>query len=338
MIRINKKSSSMSTQPKNCNVHCSVIVPVFNDDQKIGVCIESVLFGSFQEFELIIVDDGSTDNTRTVLKKYNYDPRVKVVSLDENVGPSHARNVGIRKSQGDILVFTDSDCIVTDRWLESFVKIAKVEKVSIGKCVSYDHRKWAMETHKQYSSWVKNNTQGTYSRVLDTKNCMISKDVFEDIGFFDENLRTSEDTDLAIRIQKAGYKIYYCQDANISHDDPKSFKAHCFWAIKRSASHRHVATKHNKKSPMHINHGKKIFYAIILGLFGSIAVVYGQSWGIGIMLAAVFVLMLAFSSVLKNFVKFAFGMQSWMSFLFQFARDIGFKIGFVQELLFRRVW
>lgn len=90
----------------------SVIVPVYNVEKYINECIESILAQTFADFELILVDDGSTDNSGVICDKYaERDPRVKVIHK-ENGGVSSARNIGIKESKGAFITFIDSDDMV----------------------------------------------------------------------------------------------------------------------------------------------------------------------------------------------------------------------------------
>lgn len=107
--------SQQSTSPmKHMNV--SVIVPAFNKGAYIERCIRSILAQTFSDFELIIVDDGSTDDSMAVVQRFS-DTRIKVIE-QENRGPGAARNVGIAASSGDICAFLDAD----DEWLPHYLE------------------------------------------------------------------------------------------------------------------------------------------------------------------------------------------------------------------------
>ena len=98
----------------------SVITPVYNRENYIRECIESVLQQTFSDFEYILVDDCSTDNSLAILREYEKkDKRVKVISLDKNAGPADARNIAIKQAKGRYIAFVDSD----DLWLKDKLKV-----------------------------------------------------------------------------------------------------------------------------------------------------------------------------------------------------------------------
>lgn len=96
----------------------SAIVPVYNTEKLVGRCIDSVVAQTYPEWELILVDDGSTDGSLSVLKEYETkDSRIKVIQ-QENAGPGLARNKGIQNTTGDYIVFIDSDDVIKPNYFE----------------------------------------------------------------------------------------------------------------------------------------------------------------------------------------------------------------------------
>ena len=106
------------------NALVSVVVPTYNRESTIVRSINSILEQTYQNLECIIVDDGSSDHTKDVVSQIE-DSRVRYIKLNQNRGPSVARNVGIRESRGDYIAFNDSD----DLWLPDKLEIqmAKLE-------------------------------------------------------------------------------------------------------------------------------------------------------------------------------------------------------------------
>ncbi|MDD3050798.1 MAG: glycosyltransferase family 2 protein [Candidatus Cloacimonetes bacterium] len=99
----------------------SVIVPCFNAHKTIERAIDSVLNQSYQNFELILIDDKSTDNTLEIVGKYS-DPRIRLIKLNQNSGPSVARNTGWNMAKGDFIAFLDAD----DIWHKNKLEIVKI--------------------------------------------------------------------------------------------------------------------------------------------------------------------------------------------------------------------
>ncbi len=96
----------------------SAIVPVYNTEKLVGRCIDSIIAQTYPNWELILVDDGSTDKSFSVLKEYETkDCRIKVIH-QENAGPGLARNKGIQNASGDYIVFVDSDDVIKTNYFE----------------------------------------------------------------------------------------------------------------------------------------------------------------------------------------------------------------------------
>ena len=106
----------------NNNYLVSVIVPIYNVQDYIGRCIESILRQSFQNLEILLVNDGSIDNSRQICEAYaNKDKRIKIIDK-ENGGLSDARNVGIKAARGDYIVLVDGDDYIKDDYVWILLK------------------------------------------------------------------------------------------------------------------------------------------------------------------------------------------------------------------------
>lgn len=100
----------------------SIIVPVYNVEKYLDECLNSILNQSFKDYEVIVVNDGSTDNSYEILKKYKKNEKINIYTQN-NHGLSYTRNVGVKKAKGDYLVFIDSDDYIEKDYL---LKISKV--------------------------------------------------------------------------------------------------------------------------------------------------------------------------------------------------------------------
>lgn len=125
----------------------SIIVPIYNCEKYIRKCVRSILAQSYENIELILVNDGSIDDSLAVCYEYmESDDRVKVVDK-ENGGPASARNAGIRESQGAYLAFVDSDDYLDEQYIEYLYSMIKKYMADIASCGFANENE---KTHKQY--------------------------------------------------------------------------------------------------------------------------------------------------------------------------------------------
>jgi len=177
----------------------SIIIPTYNRQQFLNEALDSVLSQSFQDFELIVVDDGSTDETATMLDNY----RSRIIYLkQENSGPSAARNAGIKRAGGTYLAFLDAD----DLWLKHKlrtqmdivnanpeIRICYTDEIWIRNGVRVNQKK----LHQKYSGWIFQKCLPLC--IISPSSVLIHRHVFEQVGLFDETLPVCEDYDLWLR-------------------------------------------------------------------------------------------------------------------------------------------
>ncbi len=223
----------MQTRQSFAKKTISVIIPTFNRADLLIEALESVLAQTCRDFELIVVDDGSTDETIDRIREY----RDRLIYLPQrNQGVSAARNHGIRAAHGKWIAFLDSD----DLWLpdklkiqlEFFAanpsaKICQTEEIWIrcGKRVN------PMKKHQKYSGWI--FEQCLALCIVSPSAVMIERDLFNRVGLFDEELPACEDYDLWLRISK-NYPISLIDRPLIykrgGHNDQLSRK---YWGMDR---------------------------------------------------------------------------------------------------------
>lgn len=183
----------------------SVIIPVFNRAETIGTAINSVLQQSNPNFELIIIDDCSTDNITEVITGIN-DPRIKFFQLKENKGTAAARNLGIKNSTGRIISFLDSD----DNYEKNFLKISYNTLIETPSHVGFMWTgvRYHIGSEIKELSWApvqKGNTYLTFLHNLQIgtgAGISIKKEVFDNCGIFNEQLPAAEDTEFFLRISQ----------------------------------------------------------------------------------------------------------------------------------------
>ena len=179
----------------------TVIIPTYNRREFLKDAVDSVLEQTYRDFELIIVDDGSTDSRGDIIKKHR-DSRIRYI-LQENRGVSAARNRGILEAQGKYISFLDSDDLWKRDKLETQIDLVK-EKKDIP--VSYTDEIWIrkgvrvnpMKKHRKYSGWIFEKCLPLC--IISPSSVMIKSEVFDKTGLFDESLPVCEDYDMWLRV------------------------------------------------------------------------------------------------------------------------------------------
>jgi len=183
----------------------SVIIPTYNSRKFIVDAIESVLKQTYQDIEIIICDDGSTDSTGEIVKRYGN--RI-VYRYQNNRGPSAARNMGIIMAKGEYVAFLDADDIwLPEKMSIQLEEIEKSDSIGLVTCPRYilsndgnvelyQPEINGLTKNELLRILVMNNVIGGGSSVLIRKRC------FDELGLFDERLLVSEDTDMWFRICK----------------------------------------------------------------------------------------------------------------------------------------
>jgi glycosyltransferase involved in cell wall biosynthesis len=180
----------------------SIIVPVYNSEKYLPRCIESILAQTFSNFELLLVNDGSSDKSGQICEEYGLnDSRIRVFHL-KNGGVSKARNKGIEMAQGDYLMFSDSDDYVEKHWCISLFdavnKNGNILPVSGMRVINHIHNKKS-EVIKSFSSKLcmdKVNYFETYKQGLSGSLCCkiyIRKIIQKHSIYFDEEVNRGED-------------------------------------------------------------------------------------------------------------------------------------------------
>jgi glycosyltransferase involved in cell wall biosynthesis len=195
----------------------SVVMPAFNSSAYIAKAIESVLEQSYRNFELIIVDDGSTDNTQQIVSGYQ-DNRIKYF-YKENAGASSARNLAVQKSRGTFVVILDSDDMMApDFILRHITEFENHPDTDLVYCddhlIDEDDQPIRVIVRPEYTRrelLIRDLFRCGFP-VVPFRTC-IKREVFDTIGFYDENLRVAEDYDMMRRLLKADKKVHHLKDS-----------------------------------------------------------------------------------------------------------------------------
>lgn len=185
----------------------SVIIPAYNRAHTISIAIQSVLNQSYQDFEIIVVDDASTDGIEKLIKN-GTDPRIKYVSHSKNRGAAAARNTGIKAAQGEYIAFLDSD----DEWSKQKLELQleflnNQAKEVLVTCTGYILN--LLDDGKQKLRDLKHHQDINQSILFDCdispgSTMLVKKRVFNEVGYFDEELKRLEDWDWLLRYRSIG--------------------------------------------------------------------------------------------------------------------------------------
>lgn len=188
-------------------VKISVVIPVFNKGFILKETLNSVLQQTFTNYEIILVNDGSTDNSLEVLSNFE-DSKIKIYS-QENKGASAARNLGIEKSKGEFIAFLDADDYWFPNHLEELVKLSE----QFPNCGSYCSRYQIKNTKNSVKSPVFKNISPNFNGIVEnyfasnypfkiniTLNQMIPKKILIEMNFFTEGITNGQDLELWTKI------------------------------------------------------------------------------------------------------------------------------------------
>ena len=198
----------------------SIIVPALNAEDTIDDCITSLIGQDFHKdkYEIIIIDNGSTDNTLKLLRKYK--GKIKLL-CEPNIGSYYARNRGIRKASGEIILFTDSDCIAKKDWINQIIKNFNGKKIIV---VSGAIKAAKKNTLLREYCDLFCHTQKEYHKIMKaaTSNMAVRKKSIVEIGLFNDKIKSGGDFELCGRMIKKPEQIYFEKNAIIYHQYPKS--------------------------------------------------------------------------------------------------------------------
>ena len=203
----------MTETRKDAYPMVTVGLSTWNSALTIEACVESILNTAYPNKEIIVVDDGSTDDTLQRLAKYP----IRVIH-QQHQGVSAGRNNVLRHARGEIVVYTDSDTIVSNNWLDVIAEA--VQDPSVGAICGWTE----FRTDHRCASWIKSldNRMRFDGRRRETSmvvglNCAFRKKVLEEIGGFNPDWYHAEDTEVSYLIRQRGYRILLVPEALVEH-------------------------------------------------------------------------------------------------------------------------
>lgn len=209
----------------------SVVIPNWNGKELLEDCLQSLFKQSFKEFEVILADNNSTDDSLEYVKKFF--PQVRIIRLNKNFGFARAINEGVRVSDAEYVVFLNNDTSVDKNWLKNLIKCVKnhPEVISVNsKLLNYYDRKkidgagiLINEAGQAKSLGWQDRDEGQYEKEqyifgASGGGSLFKRKEFIRVGLFDESFfMYSEEVDFAFRAQFQGYKSIFCPQAIVYH-------------------------------------------------------------------------------------------------------------------------
>lgn len=233
----------------NENILISIIIPVYNGEKYIADTIKSVIDQTYKNWELIIVDDGSTDNTAKVVEQFS-DYRISYIKKN-NTGVSDTRNVGANLAKGEILCFLDADDVWLPQNLEK--KLSKLTKEQDSILVTSPMYLWDERTDYQNCKIIGKPTFDEWKEFRELRNTSIPssvlmyKNYFLEAGMFDTKISTSADFDLVIRLRELGkftyvnepLLLYRCHPSQM-HNNIALYKHDMIYILKKYKSNSNL--------------------------------------------------------------------------------------------------
>lgn len=198
---------------KRKNALVSVIIPAYNEEGDIEECLKSLEKQTYKNHEVIVIDDGSTDNTINVVKTY---PKVKLLQQNHK-GPGEARNLGAQKAKGEVLVLIDADMVLFPDYVEKLTKPIR-ENETLGTIESIQYN---VHETKMQECWGKVVRTKQLEGINSSTVRAIAKKDFIALGGFDKKYGYADDRTFFL---KYGVRFLILEDVKCYHKTPRTFK------------------------------------------------------------------------------------------------------------------
>lgn len=302
----------------------TVIIPVYNRRSLLKLCINSLLKQKTSfKFEILIIDDCSTDGTRQLAVEFaKKNPKIKTILLKKKYGSAIARNKGIMASNSEVLAFIDSDCIAEKNWLQRLTKnlVRGKENVSMGYSEGFKGNVWQNITQETYLDYQKSICKDGFAVSLNTRNCAVKKEIFDRLGSFRTKL--AGDLDMGWRIYDGGDVIAFVENAVIYHKHMASLLESVL-ANARSASYVAIIMFKNRK--IDVYYFRRVLFGAATPLVLISSFFLPIKWGIAVWIG-ILLIYAAFS--LRGSHKIF-----WNRVLYKLLQAIGQGYGFMVGLM-----
>ena len=314
----------------------SIIIPVYNRSEEVDELLESLSKQTYLDFEVLLIEDGSTEKCNLVAEKYKDDINIRYY-YKENSGRSETRNYGMEKAEGDYFVFFDSDCVIPPFYFEKIKKTldsnytdsyggpdkADESFTDLQKAISFSMTSFLTTGGIRGSKRVKME-----KFVPRTFNMGFSKEVYEKVGGFKDMF--GEDIDLSLRIRDNGYTCQLISDAYVYHKrrvDLRSFyrQVHVFGMARISLYLLHP-------SSLKLVHTLPALFIII-----SLIMLLVSFYNIWFIFPLLFYFLLIFIASSLEYKKISIGFISIITSAIQlYGYGWGFLKSYIKKVMFRK--
>lgn len=207
----------------------SIVVPVLNEEKTLEACLKSIKGNSYKNKELIVIDNGSTDGSQKIARKY-----ADKFFIEKKKGIVFAKNLGIKKASGEFIAFTDADCIVSKDWLKELISCFKDNSIASAggpNLTPKDDSDFSHHVGKtiellsflgaEYGSREKKNAEVKHNPGC---NVIYRKGVLKELRGFNRGMISNEDPELDYRIREKGFKLMFNPKAIVWHYRKGSYK------------------------------------------------------------------------------------------------------------------
>lgn len=204
----------------------SILIPVYNGEETLSLCLDSLMDQDYpkNDLEVIVIDNNSIDRTKEIVSKYPV-----TYLFEARKGEAFARNTGIKKSSGSIIAFLDADCIAQKDWLKNLLTGFSHKNIAgCGGKITYANLiagKWQALMEELDWQKISFSAENRLLPWLITENAAFRKDIFDEVGLFDESFIKWCDIDLSWRIWLKGYRLNYAPYAKVYHILPRGVSA-----------------------------------------------------------------------------------------------------------------
>ncbi|MBN1537137.1 MAG: glycosyltransferase [Anaerolineales bacterium] len=309
----------------------TVVVPVYNGEDTIVDCMNALTKQSLPPDEVIVVDDGSTDRSAALAEAKS----VRVIH-QENQGPASARNTGIHHANGDLILFTDSDCEAHPDWVREMVNSLTDPEVAGVKGAYATRQKGIVAQLVQCEFEERYDLMQKFPQIdfIDTYSAGFRSGVLKEMGGFNTGLIKNEDVDLSYRLAKAGKKLLFNRQAIVYHRHPDSWLAYFLSKAKKGYWRTIVYRLHPGKAVQDTYTPQLLKIQILLALMALLLLIPAWFWHICLWIAIALwagLLFSAFPFMLR--VRQKFPRLIVYAILFIVVRSYAFVCGVVLGIL-----